>query len=347
MAHIVLADDGIEFDGTTPERGPLGGAESAVIALLEALAARGHVVQGFTRCAVAVAHKGVDWRPLGEGLPDSADLYIANRADHLIGALPGARRTVFWIHNPATYLLKLRYLWPLLRHRPPIVFIGDYHARTCPGWVPSGGRHVIPYGLTETFHGRAEADTPPPPRAVFTSNPLRGLDWLLDLWAGDIRPRAPEAELHLFCGPAVYGSHGGRHGAAMQAMLDQARATPGVVLREPLPKAALAEELLKARVLLYRGDLNETFCAAVAEAQALGVPAVVTPLGSMPERVRDGATGVVAQTDSAFAQAAVDLLTNQTTWWPMHRAALAAGAGLTWDRAASAFESLIPIKETP
>ncbi len=28
MARIVLADDGIEFDGTSPEKRPLGGAES-------------------------------------------------------------------------------------------------------------------------------------------------------------------------------------------------------------------------------------------------------------------------------------------------------------------------------
>ena len=33
MARIVMADDGIAFDGQTPEKGPLGGAESAFVAL--------------------------------------------------------------------------------------------------------------------------------------------------------------------------------------------------------------------------------------------------------------------------------------------------------------------------
>ena len=45
MARIVLADDGIEFDGRTPEERPLGGAESSVAALAGELAARGHDVQ--------------------------------------------------------------------------------------------------------------------------------------------------------------------------------------------------------------------------------------------------------------------------------------------------------------
>ncbi|PPR65845.1 MAG: hypothetical protein CFH02_01845, partial [Alphaproteobacteria bacterium MarineAlpha3_Bin1] len=30
MARIVLADDGIEFDGRTPDERPLGGVESSV-----------------------------------------------------------------------------------------------------------------------------------------------------------------------------------------------------------------------------------------------------------------------------------------------------------------------------
>ncbi len=57
----------------------------------------------------------------------------------------------------------------------------------------------------------------------------------------------------------------------------------------------------EARVMLYRGDPGETFCLALAEAQAMGVPAVVTPLGSVGERVVDGVSGRVATSDDDFA----------------------------------------------
>ena len=55
--------------------------------------------------------------------------------------------------------------------------------------------------------------------------------------------------------------------------------------------------------MLYRGDEGETFCLAVAEAQALGVPAVVQPLGAVAERVIDGVTGTVARDDEALRRA--------------------------------------------
>jgi len=344
MAEIVFADDGLVFDGTSPGKGPLGGAESAVVAVCEALAARGHDVTAYTRCTEPVAHNGVAWRPIAGGLPTRADLYVANRSHHLIDAMPGARATAFWTHNPCGYMLKWRYLWRLWKVKPTIVFVGDYHARTYPAWAPGGERVVIPLGLSEEFLAAVPADRPPPPRAIFTSNPLRGLDWLLDVWESDIRPQVPGGELHLFCGPAVYGAVGTNKAGQMNAILGRARRMKhvGVVLREPVAKTRLAEELAASRVLLYRGDLNETFCLAVAEAQAMGVPAVVQPEGSMRERVVDGVTGVVAADDAAFAENAVALLRDDELWTRMHNSALDLQRRWRWDDVAQSFERLLP-----
>ena len=345
MARIVLADDGIEFDGKTPRQRPLGGAESSVVALVEELAARGHEVHVLNKCKKPLDHQGVHWRPIDEGpWPQTADLYIANRGDRLLGRMPAARRTVFWIHNPAGYLLKWRYLTKLWRLRPAVVFIGDYHITTYPKWAPEGGRVVIPYGIGEAFARPGPLDKPPPPRAVFTSNPLRSLDWLLNVWTADIQPQVPGAELHVFAGAATYGAVGDRKAAAMEAVLDQARKLEGngVRLREPVPKTKLINELRQSRAMLYRGDVNETFCLAVGEAQAMGVPAVVENYGSIAERVIDGETGFIAANPAAFADAARRLLTDDNLWRAQHLAAIEKQRGWRWPQAAQAFEELIP-----
>ena len=342
MADIVMADDGVVFDGRTGANAPLGGAEAAFVSLAEALAARGHHVRAFTNGATSAAHNGVTWAPVMSAMPDAADLYIANRGDRLIGRVPGARTRVFWVHNPGRYLKKWRYVRALWRWRPIIVAIGDYAGGTVPRWLLQRDTIVIPYGLDETFR-RASERLPPPPVAIFTSNPLRGLNWLLDQWTQLIQPMVPRAELRIHAGPAVYGAAGDRHAAAMTQILDRAAglADEGVRQLAPLPRAALIEALQQARVMLYRGDRNETYCAAVAEAQALGVPAVVMPLGSMPERVADGVTGVIARDDDAFAAAAIRLLTDDAEWQRMHMAALMQKRGLSWDDVAARFEGLM------
>jgi glycosyltransferase involved in cell wall biosynthesis len=345
MARIVLADDGIEFDGKTPAKRPLGGVESSVVALTEELAKRGHHVQVLNKCKAVLDYRGVSWRQIDKDpWPESADLYIANRGDKLLDRMPGARRTVFWIHNPARYLLKWRYLSKLWRLRPAVVFIGDYHATTYPKWAPSGGRMVIPYGMSEDFCKAKPLAKAPPPRAVFTSNPLRSLDWLLDIWARDIQPHVPGAELHVFTGAATYGAVGDKKADTMESVLDQAKKLEGkgVKLRDPVGKKRLIKELRQSRAMLYRGDLNETFCLAVGEAQAMGVPAVVENLGSVSERIIDGKTGFVAPNTAAFADAARRLLTDDALWRAQHISALDRQRNWRWSHAAAAFEELIP-----
>src|SRR5260370_27621089 len=103
MAHVVMADDGIAFDGAMAEAGPLGGAETAFVALAEALAARGHRVEARSNGRAAISHKGVGWAPLSPDLPSTCDLYIGNRSHRVIGLVRRAKRRLFWLHNPAFY----------------------------------------------------------------------------------------------------------------------------------------------------------------------------------------------------------------------------------------------------
>jgi glycosyltransferase involved in cell wall biosynthesis len=341
MAKVVMADDGIAFDGAMAEQGPLGGAETAFVALAEALAARGHRVEARSHGAAPVSHNGVNWAPVESGVPDSCDLYIGNRGHRMVGLVPHPRRRVLWLHNPARYLRKPRMAARIAWYQPTVVTTSLYHASTVPPWLIFDGHEVIPYGILDTFR-HAEPREPPPPRAVFTSNPLRGLDWLLDLWVTRINPAVPQAELHIYAGPTVYGG-AGKYASPMEAVLARAEAlrVQGVRRHTPVGREALALVLTGARAMLYRGDLGETFCLALAEAQAMGVPAVVTPLGSVGERVADGKSGRVAESDDAFVEAAIAALSDDALWRRWHLGALATQRGLSWDEVAARYEALI------
>jgi glycosyltransferase involved in cell wall biosynthesis len=341
MAYVVMADDGIAFDGAMAETAPLGGAETAFVALAEALAGRGHRVEVRNRCRVALAWNDVRWAPLSQEVPRACDLYIGNRGHRVIGLIRRVARRLFWLHNPAGYLKKPRNLWRLAWYRPVLVVTGAYHAATIPPWLPSGGQRIIPYGVLDRFRHAAPRQ-PPGPRAIFTSNPLRGLDWLLDLWVARIAPAVPGAELHVYGGAVTYGTVAGQ-ARGMERILARADRLAGSGVRRfaPVGRDALAAALTGARVMLYRGDPGETFCLALAEAQAMGVPAVVTRLGAVAERIVDGVTGRVCDDDEAFAAAAIAALSDDQLWRRWHLAALANQRGLCWDRIAAQFEALL------
>ncbi len=337
-------------------RQPLGGAETAFALLAQAFARRGHAVE--VRTGKPSPHPapgpppGISWAPLAaSGMPSGgtphaasgpADLALASRLPRLFRGMPRhSRRRVLWLHNPGSYLRKPRHLLPLLAAWPLLVVLGPNHAATLPPWLKLP-RAEIPLAVAPPFDRAPPRRPPPPPVMVFTSNPLRGLDWLLDLWVACIRPAVPAAELHLYSGAATYGGDPRLAGRAAP-VLARAAALHGHGVRQcpPLARPALAERLAAARLMLYRGDMGETFCLALAEAQAMGLPCVVTPLGAVAERVEHGHTGVVARTDAEAAAAAIRLLTDDAAWSAMHAHALARGPGPDWDAVAARFEALV------
>ena len=341
--RIVMATEGPRIATEAIGGQPLGGAETAFALLARAFARRGHAVEVRAGEAPAEARHGIAWAPLAKRGGAVAELVLANRLPRLFRALPRGRR-VLWLHNPGSYLRKPRHLLPLLAARPRLVTLGPGHSASLPRWLPGllPWRPVeIPLAVAPPFDAGVPARLPPPPVAIFTSSPLRGLDWLLDLWEARIHPALPAAELHLYSGAATYGGDARLAARAAPALARAAALrAAGVRLHDPLPRPILAARLAEARLMLYRGDPGETFCLALAEAQALGLPCVVTPLGAVPERVVDGETGVVARSEADFAAAAIRLLSDDAAWTRMHRAALARGPGPGWDQVAARFEAL-------
>lgn len=333
--RIALATEGPRLPAERLLAQPSGGVEMAVAMLARAWARAGHQVTVAAGDAPAETDAdGVLWAPRAEA---PADLVVANRAPKLFAMLPRGQR-VLWLHNPARYLTKPRHMWPLLRAWPRVVVLGPSHRATVPRIV--AGRAVeIPLAVAPPFDAGGTARPPPAPRAVFASNPLRGLDPLLALWAARILPAVPEATLHIFAGAGVYGGDT-KLAARAAPVLERATHTPGVTLRGPQSRAALAEAYSRARAMLYLGDPGETFCLAVAEAQATGLPCVLGDSGAVAERVVDGSTGIVTHDDDAFAVGAIRLLRHDAAWSAMHAAALARGPGPDWAEVAARFVEL-------
>ncbi len=185
MAAVVMTDDGIAFDGTTPTRAPLGGAEAAFLTLAEAL--RGARPSRASCATVALRRSridGVDWAPLDKAAARALrSLHRQSR--------PSPHRARFAETPPAVLDSQSRNLSaqiPLCR-ATVAASAGDRHLRRAITRATRAvvdaerrARHHPLRASTEAFRHAAPLAVPPPPRAIFTSNPLRGLDWLLDLW---------------------------------------------------------------------------------------------------------------------------------------------------------------------
>jgi glycosyltransferase involved in cell wall biosynthesis len=272
------------------------------------------------------------------------DLMIVNVSPRILYDFRHVKSSqrVLWVHNEAKYLLYYARLKYIVRFLPKIVFSGSYHRSTLPFFIPTGGRFVIPFGLNQEVFKADLNDTRRNLRVYFTSNPMRSLRWLVDIWETHIHPNVPAAELHVFSGWQTYGAWGIQVKKRMQQEIDYANSKQqsNVYVRDVIPKNELFIEMKNGRAMFYKGDKAETFCLAIAEAQALGLPAVVCNLGSLKERVIHNKTGFIAQNDNEFIDYALKVLKDDQLWQSFKHNAIAEGKELTWRKSAKAFLEL-------
>jgi glycosyltransferase involved in cell wall biosynthesis len=344
MADIIFADTTRRYDGRSLETEPLGGTESSVIRLARELAKRKHRVTVFTNCDAPIEHEGVHWRPLAGAPPQDCDLYVAIQHPALLGFVKRARRRVIWVLWQPNHLKHYKQIGRMWRFRPIPVLMSLHQVRIYSPFLPSREPHImLPLGLPDDVRGHPPRDATPPPRALFASNPQRNLRRLVEIWAQSILPRVPGAALD------VYGVHDIAPGTdaweAWGGSLLPGGMTPQVRQSVRVHPTASRGELIAAmrssRVMLYLGHKVEAFCLSVAEAQALGLPAVVGPIAAVPERVIDGLTGFHHADPARFADAAVALLTDDALWRRQHLAALRHQQGITWNEYGGRFEAAL------
>jgi glycosyltransferase involved in cell wall biosynthesis len=330
------------FDSDLEEKS-IAGTQTAFIELSRAFEQLGHVVSVYTETVRVLENKGRTWNQLSQVDANIVyDLFIVNVSPYLFENFKHikAKKKILWIHNEAKYLLYWQRLKYLLKHRPIVVFSGNYHKSTLPFFIPTGGRKVIFYGIgEEVLKAKSCNYVVRNKKVYFTSNPLRSLRWLVDLWVAEIHPHHPDAELHVFAGWKTYGAWGIAVKNRMQTEIKYASqfAMNKIVIRDVLPKQELFSEMKEGRAMFYKGDRAETFCLAVAEAQALGLPAVVCDLGSMKERVEHGVTGFVANSDDEFLKYAIKVLQDEQLCEQLSIAAKNKYTEVTWLKAANQF----------
>ena len=342
---------GAPYDGHTPRTQGLGGTESAVVYLAEALTRRGHRVVVFNPCETPGTVEGVEYARAGQfvarAIADRPDVVVGVRDYRLLGRLRLAPRQIFWTLDASDQPF-LQHLRDRARRKEiDLIVVGsDWQGDTFTA------EHDVPaWLLAQVDNGTAASATGAAPalawrgrRLAYASTPFRGLDVLLDVFPR-IRAAVPDAELDIFSSMRVYGWDEKQDREQFGELYRKAQ-QPGVQLAGTVPQPELAKRLQEARVLAYPNTYAETFCIAAVEAQAAGCVVVTTALGALPQTVGDGGICLPGDPRSkpyqdAFVAACVRLLTDDEAWRSAAaRAHARAWERYSWDHVAETWEGL-------
>ena len=299
----------------TPYEQPLGGSESALCYLAEALAGKGHEVFLLSSTPAPEVSRGVPCLPLTPamlGQLPALDAFIvqnmAGQARPLRQALGPKTRLVLWTQHahdqPAVQALRDRAErdtydalvfvseWQRAMYREQFGLdprrmvvlrngIGPAFENLFPQVLNPSPPAPLPTGARGEGEAILAAKTRPPVLA-YTSTPYRGLELLLQAFPR-IRVAVPGVTLQVFSGMRLYGVAEAEEKERFGELYERCRQTEGVEYVGSVAQPELARRLRAATVLAYPNTFPETSCIAVLEAMAAGCRVVTSALGALPE----------------------------------------------------------------
>ncbi|CAO3377397.1 tetratricopeptide repeat protein [Azospirillum argentinense] len=289
---------GGDYTPDTPRLRPLGGSQSALCYLAEALAAARHEVTLINGARTPGVVRGVRCLPAGavswEGLRAFDVVVLLNGCPtealtRLRAALDGGRKLLLWMQHAVD--------------QPAAQCLAEPEARACwdgyafvscwqmDGYVTAFGLdrrlcRILRNGIAPAFSGLfapgadVMAAKPWPPVLAYTSTPFRGLDVLLDS-VPRLRAAIPGTTVRVFSSLEGYQVPADRD--PYGALYRRCRDTEGVEYVGAVSQDALAGALRGATALAYPNRFAETSCIAVMEALAAGCLVVSSALGALPE----------------------------------------------------------------
>ena len=339
----------LPFQARSLEERPLGGTETGIIRLSEALSQRGHEVTVFSD------HPNP---------PLSSPLYAPHRSLQFLGEVDAlisvrdwkslllpikARSRVFWTGDAFDQLHSVGIGdRRVARSIDAFLAVSDWHADTmCQrSGFPREKTAVIRNGVhLEYFKG---SEIRHRKRLAYSSTPYRGARYLPEIFR-EVRKKHPDAELHIFSGYDVYsaGNRGYDERAEQEwrKLADVLREIPGCFVRGNMKQADLARELMKCSILAYPNTFAETSCITAMEAQAAGCVVVSSKLGALPETVGDAGVLIEGSPEklsyiASFIESIDRLLSDDAEWKRRSDLALAQRGECGWDKVAERVLSL-------
>lgn len=343
MRILFYAANIVPVHGKSLDERAVGGTETGLIRLAEALDRLGHDVVVYT--------------PI-DNPPESKPRYLPTRMIESAEPCDVFVSIRDWI--PVFYKVNaaLRFVWTgdsydhyltfgigdkrVSRQIDALLTVSEWQSKTLSqhSRFPIEKCAKLGNGIEPTYFVGHEARSRK--RLIYSSTPYRGLKHTPH-YIRTLREKHPDLEFHVFSSYKVYDQS---EDLQFEIVTQQLKEIPGVVLHGSVKQSELAREFMKSSILFYPNEFEETSCITAIEAMVAGCVPVTSNLAALPETIRDAGLLIEGKPgtpdyDRAFVSATDRLLSENGLWEALSQKGKARLNESTWESRAHRFLQIV------
>ena len=244
-------------------------------------------------------------------LSDAPDvLIVCNDTDFLDIAIK-AKLKLFWIISNINIFDYKNTLINLLKNKFIILYNSDYLISSLPHNFQYIPKIKFKIGVDNGFLKNQNFNINNC-NALVTAHPLKGLDWLLDVWINIISLKIPWAEMHIYS-HTLYKKSFVKNIKINNLKLKLFKyKNNGIYIKKPKKENEFIQTLSNYRVHINPSNDISSLPFSIIESQARGLPIVSRENNVIFDYVYHNETGFITNDPNNFANKIVDLLTDNS-----------------------------------
>uniref|UniRef100_UPI003F696505 methyltransferase domain-containing protein n=1 Tax=Polynucleobacter sp. TaxID=2029855 RepID=UPI003F696505 len=334
--RIVIATEGLEFDGDTLKTQSLGGSETAVISLSKSLHKLGHEVTVYNRCPKEGFYDGVEYIHISRWNEFAdcgyADVAIISRFVQMLAQKLNTKLNILWNHDILPDELKNQMI-SLTWNIDFMYCLSQFHKDQYLKQLPEL-ESILKLTTNGIDFDLVPKDVKKKHRIMFTSRPERGLYSALNVYEklGD-----KDLELLICAYPSIPNKEVEQIEKICAAKINQLANDGFNIAVGSFPKKELYEYISESKAVIYPTQFPEIFCISALEAQACGTAYLTTHDFALPETVGYPGIKPSKDFDAEFLAYTKQVLSDDIFRESLEKLGKAHAEKYSWDNVAKQF----------
>lgn len=307
--HITLVDTNFDVTSNSLNLKAIDSTQKNIIFFAMAMSERGHKITLLANTADDVEVEGINWKSYENTQSLSTDLLISVQDTEPLEGKLIAKHKFLWIVDEYSIFSHKKILLTLLKQKCKIIYQNHYLIDQLPHNFRLVPKYFLGNGVDKSFYDVTSRDLTKS-NALITTHPLRGLDWMIEVWSKFVHNKLPWAELH------IYSELLSRKGPIKNfrirrlKLLLNSKKNCGIFIKQPLPIKLFLKELPKYKVHLNPSINNASYLLSLLESQAAGIPVVSRVNDVVYNLIYDNDTGFITSDMEIFASKTISLLSD-------------------------------------